>query len=754
MINRPILFKPRKDAFAYPYSIGYGGRFDNGTARLNVVAPYSSTDSTKKTFSVWLKRGGIATLGYNILSAFVDAEGATGDYRMFIRLRDTNGIQFFSRDNTGTLFNYDTVATYPDPTHFMHLFFTIDAGNATQADRLRVWVNGVEQELTANTAFALNAEAYLWEPDVRTLIGRDSNADQHFDGVMSEIHYLDGTLGSVTDFGEFIYNTWVPKEYTAGNYGANGIYLAMSNQSDLGEDFSGNNNDMNAISVYATLDSPTSCYPTLDVRHTDPSLTVEQGALVIADTTANPVSGNSLSTFGALSGKWYFEAVLSSFAGSAALRYGVAHPRNGGPGDIGYLAYDDTTGNGTYRVALDLDNDLVWFGKGSSWTGNPETGQGGTVISRTPGDPAVFFLRDNSATGGNGGVWTCYYGAEGFNETVPAGFSAMSTDRLPLESVDVVDGERGLWLNTRTGTGAIVDITGAPFDLTYGKSLVWTKNRDQDDTHNLVDTVRGATKELTPNNTAAETVNVNGLTAFNSSGFSLGTGANGWNDLGEGFLDMVFNMHTRFGADIVTYIGDGTAGRAIGHNLGAVPEMMIVKRTDDVDDWHVYHKDVHSSAPEDYYLKLNTNDLPVLDTTAWGGTAPTDTEFTVSTLTNTLGATYIVYLFRSRPGYMHIGYWTDAGSADGSRIHTCFRPQLLLYKRVDTAVADWGLFTTAQQPYNSLGAYLLADKNDAEATTPFIDILSNGFKRIAGTGTSKQVYLAIGLMPFPYCNPL
>lgn len=751
MINRPILFKPRKPAFSYPYEIGYGGRFDNGTARMNIINTTTSSDTSKKTLSLWLKRGAIGTLGFCITSAYIDAETATGDYREFLRVRDTGEIQYFSRDNVGTKCNVTTVPQFGDPTHFFHLMLTIDADNATASERIKIYVNGVEQELTTTTAYTQYYDTYLFEESCRTLFGRDSNADQHWDGVMSEIHYLDGIVGDVNDFGEFIYHTWVPKEYT-GSYGTNGLYLAMSNQADLGEDFSGNNNDMNAINVAASYDSPTTNYATLDVLSSEPLLTIGSGALVVEDTTAGGLIGNAMSTIGAMSGKWYVEAVLSDYAGAAALSLSVGqHPGRTGAGDIVDLFRYEVTANGTYRLAIDIDAGKVWTGSGSSWSGDPVAGTGGNSITVEEGAEVHIYVRDHSGTVGNGGVWTMYFGAEGFNQTQPTGYNALCAANLPPTDLAQIDGELGMWTNTREGTGAIVDVTGAPFDPSYGKTLVWIKNRDQADKHHLFDTVRGAAYQMHSNLLTANTANANGLTAFLSNGFSLGTGADGINDSAESFVDFVFKMAPEYGMDIVTFTGDGNTSQNIVHNLGEVPEMMIVKRLDDTSNWVVYHKDT-SVSPETEYLSLNLSDLPTTTSTAWNDTEPTATVFTVGTLSNVNTATYIAYLFRSVPGFSRVGKWTDGGSADGARIYTGFKPKFLLYKRADTAVADWGMFDDTRQEYNDLGPYLYANKSDAEASTPYLRFLSNGFKRVSGTGTTKQVYLAIGRMPFPYCN--
>src|SRR3989344_5341737 len=105
--------------------------------------------------------------------------------------------------------------------------------------------------------------------------------------------------------------------------------------------------------------------------------------------------------------------------------------------------------------------------------------------------------------------------------------------------------------------------------------LVWIKDRDTIVEHVLVDSVRGATKELNPDSATAETTVAQGVKSFDASGFTLGTDGN-YNTSGSLNVAWVWDESTTSGFDIVTYTGNG-ANRTISHVLGAVPKMIIVK---------------------------------------------------------------------------------------------------------------------------------------------------------------------------------
>ena len=57
----------------------------------------------------------------------------------------------------------------------------------------------------------------------------------------------------------------------------------------------------------------------------------------------------------------------------------------------------------------------------------------------------------------------------------------------------------------------------------HASDFVWIKRRDGTYEHNLFDVLRGVTKELNANSTAAESTVANSLTSFDSNGFTLGS---------------------------------------------------------------------------------------------------------------------------------------------------------------------------------------------------------------------------------------
>jgi len=188
-------------------------------------------------------------------------------------------------------------------------------------------------------------------------------------------------------------------------------------------------------------------------------------------------------------------------------------------------------------------------------------------------------------------------------------------------------------------------------DFTNEGGLVWIKNRDGTNNHQLYDTVRGAGKSLATNNAAAfvqEGSNLGslGLANFYSVGYRIGMIDN-TNKQGDDFTNFSFRKAKGF-FDVVTYTGNGSSsGRQIAHSLGSVPGCIIVKCTTASNNWAVYHRGTDSSIPENYGLNLNNTNARVDNEYYWHDTKPTSTHFTIrdNANVNANGETYVAYLF-------------------------------------------------------------------------------------------------------------
>ena len=184
-----------------------------------------------------------------------------------------------------------------------------------------------------------------------------------------------------------------------------------------------------------------------------------------------------------------------------------------------------------------------------------------------------------------------------------------------------------------TGTGSARSINNA-IDVSGEGAMVWIKSRNLALSHQIFDTVRGATQVIASDNNYADWASTTTLTAFNNNGFSLGTNS-AVNSSGDTYSSWSFRKAPGF-CDIVKFVGDGSSSRTISHNLGCKPGLILFKNLDTNIFWAVWHKDlkyVDTSGSDDQHAKgnyLRLDEAVAVDRSAdiWPA-EPTAANFTV-----------------------------------------------------------------------------------------------------------------------------
>ena len=280
-------------------------------------------------------------------------------------------------------------------------------------------------------------------------------------------------------------------------------------------------------------------------------------------------------------------------------------------------------------------------------------------------------------------------------------------------------------LYTGTGTSTAFTLDG---DEDMQPDLVWIKARDDAESHQLYDAVRGTTKHIESDTTDAEATEAGGLTAFGSDGFTVGDYSSINNTDGL-YVAWCWKESATAGFDIDSNSGTGSA-RTEAHSLSAVPHVIFTKSTDDTTNWAVYHHK-NTSAPETDYLRLNSNRATADDAERWNDTAPTSSVFSVGTdsETNASGNSYITYLWSEKQGFSKFGSYTGNGNDDGTFVYTGFRPAWVMIK-LSSGTDNWVIDDNKRSTSNVMQNTLFANATTAEYTGSAygIDFLSNGFK--------------------------
>ena len=509
-------------------------------------------------------------------------------------------------------------------------------------------------------------------------------------------------------------------------------------------------------------------------------LTLSNGNLDIAKSTGNYRLATG--TVGISSGKYYWEYTVTGGADNHFV--GVTNPQPSvvtyiGEFDLGWAYRSNgskthgnsfTTGLTTagvgdvIQIAVDMTAGKIWFGVNNTYvgSGNPGTGANaaysnlsGTIV------PAVSMSGVMSAS--------INFGARSFAYNAPSGFKALCTTNLPTPTI--ADGSDYFEAKLFSGNGSSQTISGFEFSPDF----VWLKARNAAYFHRAYDSVRGATKELYPDDGAAQNTTTDGLTSFDSSGFTLGANAGinqdtknyvawAW-DAGsstasntDGDIPSSVRASQASGFSIVQFEGSGTAGDSVGHGLSAAPELIFFKNIDNSTgySWRTFTTAIDGSLDRLFLNGTNTK----ADQT--GASVPDNSVFYVASNLdhNNLNDTIIAYCFTSVDQYSRIGVYTGNGSSsDGTFVFTGMRPRWVLIKATSISGQSWYILDAARDPHNLTANKLEANSFNAEnaspntATTNSLDLLSNGFKlRTNNDGTNQSsatyLYLAFAENPF------
>ena len=149
-----------------------------------------------------------------------------------------------------------------------------------------------------------------------------------------------------------------------------------------------------------------------------------------------------------------------------------------------------------------------------------------------------------------------------------------------------------------TGNGSALTVSGGSFQSDF----TWIKCRSNTEYHNLTNSPRGVTKNLSCNVNSAEATYAGAtgrITAFNGTGFTLGS--NDQTNLNSGtfaawnwkagttsgittngsttITPSAYSFSTTSGVSILSYTGNVTSGAKLAHGLGTAPKFWIIKNS-------------------------------------------------------------------------------------------------------------------------------------------------------------------------------
>ena len=232
-------------AAAGGYQISRSLRFNSADSAYLNRTPASAGNRKTWTWSGWVKR---AAIGSGSTQNLMHAETATTTYTVMQFSGDN--LIFDVRNGGAVVGNKYTTAVYRDVSSWYHIVFVWDTTNATAADRIRVYVNGVRvTAFSTSNDPASSATSHGINGTVQHRLGAGVSFANYLNAYLTEVNFIDGQALTPSSFGETdpVTGVWKPKKYT-GTYGTNGFYLNFSDNSGttsttLGKDYSGNGNN-------------------------------------------------------------------------------------------------------------------------------------------------------------------------------------------------------------------------------------------------------------------------------------------------------------------------------------------------------------------------------------------------------------------------------------------------------------------------------------------------------------------------------
>ena len=445
---------------AFPQTtIANSCRFNNDSSDYLIRTPSGASNRDAWTLSLWIKRCNLGSY-QSIYGIYADANnqenfGFDDSDRFFWQL-------YQSGSAVGQL---TSNRVFRDTSAWYHIVAVYDSANSTAGNRMRLYINSVEETSFATDTNPSSGLDSLWNSTTAHSIGR-INTTNYIDMYLAEFIHVDGQVLTPTSFGATnpVTNIWEPIAYT-GTYGTNGFKLNFADSSNLGDDTSGNGNDFtvnNLTSIDQSTDTCSNNFATMNSLYKLSNVTFSEGNLQHTN------AGNwqpGLSTIGVSSGKWYFESKFTAvtggsnnafigisldteadgltLVGNSANSYGYENTGQKKNNSSSASYGDSWTVGDIVSCYVDLDNGAIYFGKNGTVqaSGVPTSGSSKTnaAYTFTTGGTYLLGVSDYygtqqvnygsppfSISSGNADA----NGFGNFEYAVPSGYFALNTKNL------------------------------------------------------------------------------------------------------------------------------------------------------------------------------------------------------------------------------------------------------------------------------------------------------------------------------------
>jgi len=273
------------------------------------------------TFSAWVKFADATSI------STLFATGADSENRLiFIRHDSGSGsaLKVDGKTSTNQTIEVRTNRAFRDTNAWYHIVLRVDTTQSTASDRVRIYVNGVQETSFAQSTYPSQNYDTEVNKTANHMVGRYSySASNYMNGYMSHVAFVDGASLAPTSFGQTDSTSgiWKFKSPSGITWGTNGFHLKFENSGNLGLDSSSNTaNWTSQGDLKQSIDTPSIVYPTWNIS-ASPGGTLSNGNL------SNTSAHDTPATFGVTKGKWYWEYKRTNSTNS--LHYGICSTTKG-----------------------------------------------------------------------------------------------------------------------------------------------------------------------------------------------------------------------------------------------------------------------------------------------------------------------------------------------------------------------------------------------------------------------------------------
>ncbi len=284
----------------------------------------------KWSLSFWFKRANLGT------DQYVFGSGANTSNTSDINFNTSDQLTFWSYIGAYQT-RLITTQVFRDPSAWYHCVVVYDSGNAVSTERAKIYINGARVTSFGTETYPSQNQDGIVGSNVNIGFGRYiSNGSNYFDGYLAEMNYVNGSALDPSSFGE--YNDsgiWISKEYS-GSYGTGGFFIDGRDSADLGDDESGNGNDLTTSGLAShdqVLDSPTNNFCVLNAvskpqygSYMDRNVTGVN--LQVTENGDGAVGSFGFGNFKVKSGKWYYEIYTNTLPAGNAFSFGWIDAEN------------------------------------------------------------------------------------------------------------------------------------------------------------------------------------------------------------------------------------------------------------------------------------------------------------------------------------------------------------------------------------------------------------------------------------------